>query len=364
MMLKKIFSQIFLLCTLLFVPCGAFSAESADSYQEIVKAAVKEGNLYIYGSLDQKTAQILVKEFEALYPAIKVDFIDMPAAEVFNRHMRDLAGRLVSADILWNSEITLQAPLVKDGYALPYHPAAAGSVMPLAYLSDAAFVSGFDPVVLVYNRKLVAVKDLPTTRKLLLKTVEKAEWHGKIATCDPEKNNLAFLLLTQDMAYEENFWGMAAKLGAAGVKLYPDYPTLLERISSGEVMAGYNLPLSEVLKRAGRDESIGWLYTTDYTLLIPQSVLITKVATNPNAARLWIDFVHSGKAQQIISENCNLFPVDQAVIGGEMKKLGKELPAGGGLRMIGTGVEVTKFGASGLKKGFLLRWKQKLKLVK
>lgn len=360
MFLKNTCKLLALLLSLVFFVNEVFAA---DTKSDAVAAAVKESNLYIYGSVDKKVAQLLTKEFEGLYPGIKVDFIDMTPAEVFSRHMRDLSGRRVSADVLWNSDIALQAALVKDGYVLPYRPAGGGSVMPLAYIGDTAFVTGFEPVVIAYNRKLVAAEELPVTRKLLVQAAGKAAWRGRIATCDPEKSQLAYLLLTQDLAYGENFWRMVAKLGDGGLKLYPDYPTLLAKISGGEVLAGYNLPLSEVLKRTAIDENVGWLFTGDYTLAIPQSAVITKTTTHPQAARLWIDFLHSAGAQQLIAESADLFPVDAAVVGGAMKKLGGKLPPAPALRVIGTGAEVTRFSEKGMKKGFLLRWKQKLKLV-
>jgi iron(III) transport system substrate-binding protein len=348
--------QLMLWFTLAFTASQSFAVEAE---RENVAAAVKEGKLYVYGSLDRTLAEVLVKEFEAGYPGIKVDFINMTAADVFSRNMNDLAGRRVSADILWNSDITLQAALVKGGYALPYR-AATGQIMPLANVADTVFVNAFEPVVMAYNKKLVVAEELPVNRKQLLQLAGKAAWRGKIGTCDPEKSSLAFLLLTQDLAHGQNFWDMVARLGDAGLRLYPDYQALLEGLSGGEVMAGYNLPLSAVLKKAATDTNIGWLYTVDYTLVIPQSVLIAKAATHPHAARLWIDFLFSPKAQQIIAENCDLFPVDPAVAGGDMKRRGGKLPPQPVLKVIGTGAEVTRFAESGMKKSFLLRWKQKL----
>lgn len=361
MIVKKVFILLLFLPVLLQFTPPAFSAAAKT---EVAAAAKKEGNLYIYGDLDSKVSVLLVKEFEALYPGIKVDFITMTAGEVFNRNMRDIAARKVSADILWNSDITLQGLLVKDGYALKYTPAENGALMAAANIADSTFVTGFEPVVMVYNRTLLSEKELPQTRTALLKALAGQRWQGKLAVCDPEKSSLAYLLLTQDLAYGKNFWGQVRKFGAAGLKIYPDYRTLLERVEGGEALAGYNLPLAEVLKVAARDKNLAWVYLTDYTLAIPQTVLITKGATNPNAARLWIDFVRSGQAQQIISAGCNLLPVRSDVAGGEMKKLAGGVPSGQVLRIIGTGTEVTRFSESGLKRGFLLRWKQLLKLVK
>lgn len=359
-LMKRISLLNLLLVTLLLIPASLLAAHG----KQTTKGKLKDGSLFIYGSLEQKTAQLLVKEFNGLYPGIKVDFIVMPPAEVFSRHMQDLAARKVSADILWNSDIALQASLVRDGYALAYRPEKPVDVLPQAMLADTAVATAFEPVVFAYNRKLVNVKELPVTRKQLLKTLERPNWQGKLAVCDPEKSEQAMLFLTQDLAYSVDFWGMVSKFGSAGLKIYPDYNTLLERLSSGEVIAGYNLPLSTVLKRAAVDDTVGWIYLSDYTLALPQSALITKVATNPDAARLWIDFILSARAQQVIAESGDLYPVARSVSGGTMKKVGGELPSGSVMKMIGTGAESSRFSDRGLKKGFLLRWKQKLKLVK
>lgn len=358
--MQRILSLTLLFIALLLLPTSLIGAQGGGA----VKAKPKDTSLYIYGSLEQNSAQQLVKEFNLLYPGIKVDFIVLPPAEVFSRHMQDLAARKVSADILWNSDIALQASLVRDGYAQSYRPEMNSDVMPQAMLADTAFAVAFEPVVFAYNRKLVNAKELPVTRKQLLKTLERPDWRGKLAVCDPEKSEQALLLLTQDLAYSVDFWGMVSKFGNAGLKIFPDNSALLERLSSGEIFAGYNLPLSAVLKRAATDDSIGWSYLSDYTLALPQSAMITRVATNPGAARLWIDFILSARAQQIIAGSGDLYPVARSVNGGTMKKSGGELPPGSVLKMVGTGAEVSRFSDGGLKKGFLLRWKQKLKLVK
>jgi len=357
MLLKRVF--IFLLISL-----SSAAVLFAAGISNEPATPVKEGNLYIYGDLDSKVSTALVKEFETLHPGIKVDFVTMSSGEVFTRSMNDLAGSRVSADILWNSDITLQALLVKDGYALQYSPAENSAVLSFANIGDSAFVTGFDPVVLVYNKNLLSEKELPLTRSALLKSLMEVRWQGKVGVCDPEKNELAFLLLTQDLAYGRDFWGMVKKFGTADLKIYPDYRTLLERVAKGEVMAGYNLPLSEVVKVAGNDKNIGWLYTTDYTLAIPQTALISTRATNPAAARLWIEFSRSKQAQQLVAAGSNLFPVRTDLPGGVMKTRGGELPAWNAVKLIGTGSEVTRYSAAGLKRIFLLRWKQALKLVK
>jgi len=51
------------------------------------------------------------------------------------------------------------------------------------------------------------------------------------------------------------------------------------------------------VKRAKRDPIIGVQYTTDYNLVLSRLMLITRTAANPNAAKLWLDYVLSRRGQ-------------------------------------------------------------------
>ena len=359
--MKRIVAPLTLMLFLSFSTSAAFSAEAGD---ETVSAALKEGNLYIYGAVGQKTSEPLVKEFQSLYPGIKVDFVNVTGYELFSRHMKDIAARKVSADILWSGDILLQASLVKGGYTLKYRPAEAGSLMPMANMGDTSYVTAFEPVVMVYNRKFFRKGEYPATHKLMQKEFRQEKYRGRIGTCDPEKSELAFLLLTQDLAYGFNFWSLVKSFGDAGIRLYPDFSSILSGINSGEILFGYNIPLSEVAKLPGTTDNIGWFYPADYTLALPQISMIARGATNPNAARIWTDFMLSKKGQQIISERSDLLPVREDVDGGGLKKAAKTLPNSQVLKPVGTGTEVSRFSEKGLKSGFLLKWKQLLKLVK
>lgn len=67
----------------------------------------------------------------------------------------------------------------------------------------------------------------------------------------------------------------------------------MERIASGENLIGYNLNTAYALTRAKKDPSLGIILPKDYTLVISRVMFIAKNAKNPNAAKLWLDFVLS-----------------------------------------------------------------------
>src|SRR5580765_627590 len=89
-------------------------------YAKIVEAAKKEGKVVIYATTDAVAANPLIKDFEALYPGIKVEYSDLNSTELYNRFIAEAAANNGTADVLWSSAMDLQVKLVADGQALSY----------------------------------------------------------------------------------------------------------------------------------------------------------------------------------------------------------------------------------------------------
>lgn len=333
----------------------------AGAQGPLLSGARPEKELVIYAAIDRQAGEALVNDFSSLYPGIRVYLVTMTGAEVFSSHMQDLGRRQRVADLLWSSEVELQAALVKDGYAARYRPAESGALFPWANLSDTVFATAHEPVAMVYNRTLLGEKDLPASHRELLQVVGEERFRGKLATVDPEKNRRAFLFLTHDQSSGFMFWSLVQGFGRAGVRLFPDYGTLLDRVATGEVIFGYNVPAREALRRARTDPAVGVLYFGDHTLSTPQTILLTRDAPHPGAARLWIDYVLSRRGQEILTRESNLFPVRSDVAGGDITREPQTLPGGRGLKVMMPAGEMTRFTDKGISRGFLVRWQEMLK---
>src|SRR5437660_767326 len=98
------------------------------TYQKIVDAAKKEGKLVVYGATDSKAAAPLIKDFNALYPGITVEYNDMNSTEVYNRFISEAAAGGATADVLWSSAMDLQMKLASEGYALQYKSVEASKI--------------------------------------------------------------------------------------------------------------------------------------------------------------------------------------------------------------------------------------------
>src|SRR6267142_5798806 len=97
------------------VPAG-YPAE----YKAVVDGAKKEGKVVVYSTTDAKLVQPLIKDFEAAFPGVKVEYSDMNSTEVYNRFISESAANAASADAVWSSSMDLQLKLAADGLAMTY----------------------------------------------------------------------------------------------------------------------------------------------------------------------------------------------------------------------------------------------------
>jgi iron(III) transport system substrate-binding protein len=91
--------------------------------------------------------------------------------------------------------------------------------------------------------------------------------------------------------------------------------TMLERISSGENLIGYNVLGSYALVRAKTDPSLGVVLPKDYTLVMSRVLFINKSAKHPNAAKLWTDYLLSQRGQTVIANASKLYAIRADVTG-------------------------------------------------
>ena len=78
------------------------------NYADTIAAAKKEGKVVVYSTTDAAAAGFLIKDFQALYPGISVEYNDMNSTEVYNRFISERAAGAGSADVLWSSSMDLQ----------------------------------------------------------------------------------------------------------------------------------------------------------------------------------------------------------------------------------------------------------------
>jgi iron(III) transport system substrate-binding protein len=285
------------------------------TYQKIIDGARKEGKLVIYGATDSKAAQPLIKDFNALYPGVVVEYNDMNSTEVYNRFISEAAAGGATADVLWSSAMDLQMKLASDGYAMAYKSVEASKIPGWAVWNDMAYGTTFEPAAIVYNKRLVTGAEVPQTHADFAKLIATDKFRDKVTTYDIEKSGVGFMFMTQDSQDFAQYPALANAFGTAKVRVQSSTGTMLERISSGENLIGYNVLGSYALVRAKTDPSLGVVLPKDYTLILSRVQFINKNAKNANAAKLWMDYLLSHRGQTIIANESKLYAIRADVKG-------------------------------------------------
>ncbi|WP_175907120.1 ABC transporter substrate-binding protein [Burkholderia sp. BCC1640] len=332
------------------------------NYQGVVDAAKKEGKLIVYSTTDTGLVRPLIKDFESLY-GVKVEYNDMNSTELYNRYISENAASSTSADVLWSSAMDLQVKLVNDGLMTSYDSPESANVPQWAQYQKQAYGTTFEPLAIVYNKRLIPENEVPKTRADLIKllTSQPDKFKGKLTTYDVEKSGVGFNALTQDAHLNEKVtWELVKAIGATGPKLQSSTGAMMERISSGENLIGYNIIGSYAYAKAKKDKSIGYVFPKDYTQVVSRLATISKKAKNPNAAKLWVDYLLSKRGQTLIANQANLYAIRTDVTGEtSVASLTKEL--GDSLKPIPIGTGLLVYLDQSKRLAFLKQWQQAIK---
>ncbi|WP_377701393.1 ABC transporter substrate-binding protein [Pseudoduganella sp. UC29_71] len=327
-------------------------------YQKLIDGAKKEGKLVVYGATDSKATQPLIKEFNAIYPGITVEYNDMNSTEVYNRFISEAAAGGNTADVMWSSAMDLQMRLASDGHALKYKSVEASKIPGWAIWDDQAYGTTFEPAAIVYNKRLVDAKEVPQTHADFTKLIQQPKFKDKVTTYDIEKSGVGFMFMTQDAKENPKFIDMENAFGVAKVRVQSSTGTMMERISSGENLIGYNVLGSYALVRAKTDPSIGVVLPKDYTLILSRVMFINKAAKNVNAAKLWLDFMLSHRGQTVIANESKLYAIRADVTGETtsadlIKQIGKD-----NVKPVPVHPIVLQFLGPAKRMAFLKQWKE------
>ncbi|KWF38119.1 ABC transporter substrate-binding protein [Burkholderia pseudomultivorans] len=332
------------------------------NYQGVIDAAKQEGRLIVYSTTDTGLVRPLIKDFESLY-GVKVEYNDMNSTELYNRYISENAASSTSADVLWSSAMDLQVKLVNDGLMASYDSPESAHVPQWAQYQKQAYGTTFEPLSIVYNKRLIPENEVPKTRADLIRllTTQADKFKGKVTTYDIEKSGVGFNYLTQDAHVNEKVtWELVKAIGATGPKLQSSTGAMMERISSGENLIGYNIIGSYAYAKAKKDKSIGYVFPKDYTQVVSRLATISKKAKNPNAAKLWVDYLLSKRGQTLIANQANLYAI-RADVNGETSAAGLTKELGDSLKPIPIGTGLLVYLDQSKRLAFLKQWQQAIK---
>lgn len=280
------------------VPAG-YPADYAD----LIARAKKEGRVAIYTSTDEAQGQPLVDAFKQVY-GIEVDYNGLGTTDVYNRVISEGAAGQVGADVAWTSSMDLQMVLASKGLLEAYVSPEASQFPSSSIYKDTVYGTSVEPVAMIYNTNLLKPELVPKTRADLVKLLQDhgKDLKGKVASFDPEKSGIGFLLAQTDLQHTTSFWDLAKAFGAADGKVYGSSGAMREKVVSGEQIIAFNVIGSYALQWRKESTVVGVSFASDYTSAFQRVASVTKNAPHPAAGRLFLDFMLSEKGQAILAD--------------------------------------------------------------
>ncbi|WP_417307874.1 ABC transporter substrate-binding protein [Devosia sp.] len=248
--------------------------------------------LLIRSTTDIAALAPLLKAYVAAHPAVGVRYEQWGSIALDSLSASACAGAENPADLVISSAVDLQTRLVNDGCAQPFSSSLTERLPETRNWRNELFGLTYEPAVIIYNRQLLEPDDVPRSRFDLIDALrpENAVLAGRVATYDIEESGLGYLFAFVDSEQANTFGRLMEAFGRSGAVATCCSAEIIDAVSQGIYLVGYNVLGSYALSRAETDPNIGVLAPADYTLVLSRGAYIPAWARNADLAKQFIDF--------------------------------------------------------------------------
>jgi len=278
---------------LLAVPMlPAMAADQADR-----AAASKEGNVNWYTSTPFPLVQILADHFTA-DTGVKVTLLRSGGEAVLRRFLQEYQAGQAGADVITMSDSGAATGLARKGVFVPFKPDGFDKVVDDAKDKDGAWIAQRVHLIgMPVRTDLLAEKDRPQTWSDL----KEPRFKGKMVMPDPSFT--AIQLTVVGMLSQKLGWDFYKALRVNDTMIVQGHQQVYKTMQQGERVLGAEGSDPRSFNDGKDLPNQSMIYPTEGVFTVCSPVAIVKNAKNPNAAKLFAQFMLSPAAQQIIADN-------------------------------------------------------------
>jgi len=273
-----------------------------SNYGAIISAAKKEGGkLTIYSNMDVVNWKPIIDGFQKLYPFVSsVSTNNLDSSEVFERYYSESAANKSPAALLVSGDPQNWVRFAKGNHALDYKSPEVAKLPDFANPMPGLYTFSADPILMAWNKTILTGDKVPTGLGSLAALAKKdpSTFNRKITTYDIGATSFGFAI---DWNYVQQKSGAWDKLQALlpATRAESSSGPMVEKIQSGEYVAGYFLSSTVVLPAVEESDAVlDWSYIDDGTPIFLRGMAIPKTSPTPATAKLMLDYVLSKPGQQ------------------------------------------------------------------
>ena len=275
--------------------CGQQAAPAAtEAATEAAAGELKDtGKLVFYASWSSDRTDPLVQRFTEL-TGIEVEVVTGGTSELISRIVAEKDNPL--GDVLWGGTCTSYIPI--EEYLESYDTTEMANLEASCIDPEHKWYGfSIEPMLVVYNTKLVTGSDIPTGWKDMIDP----KWKGKIAVVDPTKSSAAFgtmMAILQAYGKDDGKGNQFIKDMIANTdgNILTSSSLSYKGVADGEFMIGLTGEES-ALKYIHDGADLGMVYPEEGTDAIVSPIAIIKDGPNAKSAQLFIDYMLGKEVQ-------------------------------------------------------------------
>lgn len=276
---------------------GETTADQQKLY-EAARAGNEQATWYT-AHYNSETAEAIGRAFDATYPGVKVNVVRTTAQVAFQRLSQDLRARVQNCDVFSSTDLGHYIRLKDDGAFEKYVPENIQHVIPTVREIDKDgfyHTTSLGTVLINYHAGNVSREEVPKTWTDLLDP----KWANRVTVGHPAFSGyVGTWVVTMRKLYGWDFFTRLEKNKPQIGRSINDTVTML---NAGERWVGAG-PGATTLRSAARGNPLAVHYPDDGTVLMISPTAIMKGTRNPNAARLFVEFLLSKRSSEVQTEN-------------------------------------------------------------
>jgi iron(III) transport system substrate-binding protein len=269
----------------------AFTPDRVDA-----AAARREGALSWYTSTPFPLVQHLVDRFQQ-ETGIKIQLLRTGGQAVLRRFQQEAAAGRAGADVMTMSDAGAANGLAKQGLFEPFRPEGFDKVVSEARDRDGRWIAQRLSIIgIPIRHDKVAEQDVPRTWSDL----KHPKYKGLMVMPDPSFT--AIQLIVVGMLSRKLGWQFYEALRANDTMIVQGHQQVFATMQQGERVIGAEGADPRSFSDGKDVPNQSMIYPTEGVFVVSSPTAVIKGAPNPNAAKLFAQFMISPLAQRMIAE--------------------------------------------------------------